>query len=257
MSSTGDRTVTQRWDPEAYAGKVRFISRLGAPLIDMLQPQPVEKILDLGCGDGDLTEVLAGSGADVLGLDSSEAFVAAAEKRGLKAIVADAHRLDFDAEFDAVLSNAALHWMLDPDAVIAGVFRALKPGGRFVAECGGHTNVAAIRAGLYPRFAARGLDPAQYDPWYFPSAAEYRERLQRANFHVDSIELFPRPVQLDHGIEVWARNFLQSWLAVIPDAERDAFLQQCMQGWRPMLCDAKGIWTVDYVRLRFKARKPL
>lgn len=256
MTTQIERKVTQHWDPDTYANKVRFISLLGAPLIEMLKPRPGERILDLGCGDGDLTERLAETGAVIVGIDSSAEFVAAARERGIDAYVGDAQEMTFAAEFDGVLSNAALHWMLQPDAVIDGVWRALKPGGRFVAEMGGHTNVAAVRAALYPRFAALGMDPATYDPWYFPSAESYRARLEARGFTIDQIELFPRPTLVEHGFEPWARTFLQSWLAAVPDDKREGFLNDVIDGLRPMLCDERGVWTVDYARLRFSAHRP-
>ena len=138
----------QRWTADSYQQHTGFVPVLGAPVLDLLAPMADERILDLGCGDGALTEKLVAAGADVLGVDASEAMVEAARARGLDVRVQDGQALDFDRAFDAVFSNAALHWMLDPDAVIAAVHRALRPGGRFVGEFGGHGNVAAIRVAI-------------------------------------------------------------------------------------------------------------
>ena len=139
----------QSWKADRYAEHAHFVPALGQPVLDLLKPQTGERILDLGCGDGVLTEKIAAAGASVVGVDASEDMVAAARKRGLDARVVDGARLDFAGEFDAVFSNAALHWMKqDPDAVIAGVERALKPGGRFVGEMGGHGCVAAITVAM-------------------------------------------------------------------------------------------------------------
>ena len=168
----GKGRPAQHWDPDRYARNARFVADLGAPLVDLLDPRPDERVLDLGCGDGALTEKLAGQTAAVVGVDSSGEQVAAARARGLDAHVMDGHRLTFAAEFDAVVSNAALHWMLRPDAVIAGVWRALKPGGRFVAEMGGAGNVALIKAALVAALDRRGLDGAAHVPWYFPTVEE-------------------------------------------------------------------------------------
>src|SRR5512138_2182814 len=141
-------TTAQTWDPERYARNARFVSDLGAPVVELLAPRPGERILDLGCGDGALTEKLVALGCEVIGVDGSAEQVAGARRRGIDARVADGQALDFDGEFDAVFSNAALHWMKRADAVVDGVWRALRPGGRFVAECGGHGCVDEIATAL-------------------------------------------------------------------------------------------------------------
>src|SRR5579862_4266048 len=139
----GERVVDQRWDPGRYQETAGFVAVLGEPLLELLAAKPGERILDLGCGDGALTEKIAAV-ASVVAVDASADQIKAARARGLDAHVMDGTKLAFENEFDAVFSNAALHWMRDPDAVIAGVWRALKPGGRFVAECGGAGNVETI-----------------------------------------------------------------------------------------------------------------
>ena len=185
--------MTQHWDPESYAAHARFVSDLGAPVVDLLAPQPGERILDLGCGDGALTERLRNAGCLVVGVDSSPEQVWAALERGLDARIVDALELPFDEEFDAVFSNAVLHWIRDADAAIDGVWKALRPGGRFVAECGGAGCVASVRECFAEALGARGVDGAAADPWYFPTEDDYRARLERRGFRVDSIQRFPRP----------------------------------------------------------------
>ncbi|HSG94518.1 MAG TPA: class I SAM-dependent methyltransferase, partial [Afifellaceae bacterium] len=133
-SEKAPTAATQRWSPDTYDDNVRFVTDLGAGVLEWLDPKPGERILDLGCGDGVLTVKLIESGADVVGADASEDFIQAARERGIDARLIDGHTLTFEKEFDAVFSNAALHWMTQPEKVIAGVARALKPGGRFVAE---------------------------------------------------------------------------------------------------------------------------
>ena len=247
--------MTQLWDPARYARNARFVAELGLPVVELLAPQPGERILDLGCGDGALTEKLAALGCQVLGVDASPEQVAAARARGMDARVVDADDLPFHEGFDAVFSNAALHWMPRPDAVIAGVWRALVPGGRFVAECGGHGNIARIRAALYAALEGRGIDPRPLDPWYFPTVEEYRARLERQAFRVESIALFPRPTALPGDIIPWLETFAGSFLAAVPASERPALLAELRQALLPDLCDKSGHWTADYVRLRFAATK--
>src|SRR5215469_14834213 len=135
----------QYWSAERYAATANFVPTLGTPVVTLLDPRPGERILDLGCGDGVLTERIVAAGAGVVAVDAAPDMVAAARARGLDARVVPGQGLAFDAEFDAVFSNAALHWMRPPEAVLAGVHRALRPSGRFVAEMGGHNNTAAIQ----------------------------------------------------------------------------------------------------------------
>lgn len=245
----------QRWESDGYKRHAGFVPELGMPVVDLLAPRPGERILDLGCGEGTLTERLAGFGCDVVGVDASPEFVATAKARGLDARVADAHDLHFANEFDAVFSNAALHWMTRPDAVIAGVARALKPGGRFVAEFGGAGNVGRIVAALIKALGRRGVDGKAANPWYFPTPEEYRGKLEAAGFTVTSIDLIPRPTPLPTDMAGWLGTFAQSFLNRVPEAERPALLAEVMEDLAPALRDAAGQWTADYVRLRFAARK--
>jgi len=246
----------QRWDPERYAQHARFVSELGMPVVELLAPRPGERILDLGCGDGALTAKLVEAGCEVVGVDGSAAQVEAARRLGLDARVMDARRLEFVSEFDAVFSNAALHWVKDADAAIAGVWRALRPGGRFVAECGGHGCVATIEAAVVAALARRGFDGAALNPWYFPTDAEYRRRLEARGFAVRSIALIPRPTPLPGDVVGWLETFAGSFLAPVPEAERPVLLAEVRDALRPALCDADGRWTADYVRLRFAADRP-
>ncbi len=243
----------QRWESDGYKRHAGFVPELGMPVVDLLAPRPGERILDLGCGEGTLTERLAALGCDVVGVDASPEFVATAKARGLDARVADAHDLRFNSEFDAVFSNAALHWMTRPDAVIAGVKRALKPGGRFVGEFGGAGNVERIVAALIRALDKRGIDGAAANPWYFPTPEEYQGKLEAAGFTVASIALIPRPTPLPTDMAGWLGTFAQSFLNRVPDADRPALLAEVMEDLAPALRDADGRWTADYVRLRFAA----
>lgn len=245
----------QSWDPELYARNARFVSDLGMPVVALLDPRPGERILDLGCGDGVLTEKLAALGCDVVGADASPAQVEAARARGLDARVVDGEALSFEAEFDAVFSNAALHWMKKPEAVVGGVRRALRSGGRFVAECGGRGNVTCIQAALAEALRRRGRDAEAVNPWYFPGPEEYRRLLGAHGFEVKEMTLFPRPTPLPGDILEWLETFAGSFLSAVPGAERPSFLREVRDALRPDLCDSQGLWTADYVRLRFAASK--
>ena len=251
----GDTGQAQHWDPQRYNRNAGFVAELGAPLLDLLRPKAGERILDLGCGEGALTAKIAASGAKVLGVDASPEQVAAARARGLEAQVMDGEALTFDGGFDGVLSNAALHWMLNPDAVLQGVARALKLGGRFVGEMGGDSNVGTITAALFAALEARGLDPAAAYPWYFPTPEAYGAKLEAAGFLVESIALIPRPTPLPGEMGGWLETFAESFLKQVPKAQRAELIDDVVARLRPSLCDDQGQWTADYVRLRFAARR--
>jgi SAM-dependent methyltransferase len=245
----------QTWDPDSYARNARFVSDLGAPVVELLAPMPGERILDLGCGDGALTAKLVALGCEVVGVDASAAQIEAARRIGLDARVGDGNLLAFDAEFDAVFSNAAIHWMNRPDDVIAGVSRALRAGGRFVGEFGGHGCVEKIKRALIASLKRRGIDGERLNPWYFPTVEDYSARLLRGGFAIRYIALIPRPTPLPTEINGWLETFAQSFLAPLEARDRAAFIDEVRESLRPDLCDARGNWFADYVRLRFAADK--
>ena len=221
---------------------------LGAGVLARLAVTPGERILDLGCGDGTLTVQIAELGATVIGVDSSPAMIATARARGLDARPMDISALAFADEFDAVFSNAVLHWVRDADAALAGIYRALRPGGRFVAEFGGHTNVAAIGTALRAVLARHAVE---YEwPWYYPSPLEYRRKLEAHGFDVSDIVLFPRPTPLPTGMEGWLRTFAMPLFANVGAEATEQLLRETIDLLRPALCDEAGQWTADYVRLQ-------
>jgi|SRR5277367_3948295 SAM-dependent methyltransferase len=173
----------------------RFVADLGAPVVDLLAPRAGERILDLGCGDGVLTAKLASMGCHVIGVDASAPQIEAARKLGLDARVMNGEALNFDGDFDAVFSNAALHWMSNPAKVIAGVRRALKPHGRFVAEFGGRGCVAKIRKALIEALNRRRINGEAASPWYFPTVEEYSQQLMRGGFVASCIALIPEEIE--------------------------------------------------------------
>ena len=245
--------MTQSWDPNRYATSARFVAELGEPLIALIAAKPGERILDLGCGDGVFTEKVAATGATVVGVDGSPEMVAAARARGLDARVMDGQALEFKSEFDAVISNAALHWMPQADAVLKGVRRALKPHGRFVAELGAAGNVASVVEALTEVLGRRGLDARRFFPWYYPTPDEYRCLLEQNAFVIDSIELISRPTTLPGELADWLETFAGSFLGAVPLSERAAVKREVAELLAPKLKDRSGKWTLDYVRLRVVA----
>lgn len=241
------------WDATAYAHHGGFVPALGAAALDLLAPQAGEAILDLGCGDGVLTQRLVDAGATVVGVDSDADMVAAARDKGLDARRIDGRQLAFDREFDAVFSNAALHWMGDPAPVVAGVFRALKPGGRFVGEFGGFGNLAAVRVAVRAVLAARGYRAP--DDNYYPTAEAFADVLNAAGFDVASCTIIPRPTPLKTGISAWLQTFRGATIAEagVPADKRAQIIEDVRALLRPVLADDAGNWTADYVRLRFAA----
>ena len=246
---------TTSWNPETYAKNARFVSDLGEPLLQLLKPKRGELILDLGCGDGALTEKIAGYGCKVIGVDSSFPQLLAAEQRGLTTAVMDGQGLGFKQCFDAVFTNAALHWMKQPNKVAADVASSLKPGGRFVGEFGGKGNVEKIRSALHAALRRHSIDPASIDPWYYPNPGEYSQLLSEAGFIVTHIELIPRPTRLPGDILGWLETFAQPFTQAIAEPERATFLEEVRSELARHLRDGTGDWFADYVRLRFKATR--
>jgi trans-aconitate methyltransferase len=253
--SSSETAPAQTWSPDTYDEHARFVSDLAGEVLSWLQPRAGERILDLGCGDGVLTEQLKTMGCRVIGIDASAGMIAAARARSLDARLGDAHELAFDHEFDAVFSNAALHWMTRPGKVLDGVAKALVPGGRFVAEFGGHGNVAAITTAMRAVAKSRGGDQELAGPWFFPSVDDYRRLLEQKGFNVKRIGLFPRPTLLKTGMRSWLKLFRQPFFEQFGDAMGDA-LAEAEALLKPSLCDAGGRWTADYVRLRVEAVRP-
>ena len=245
--------AAQQWSARRYAQHAAFVPAFGASLLERLAPTTGERILDLGCGDGTLTRQIAERGATVVGVDASADFVSAARQAGVDARLGDARTLAFDGEFAAVFSNAVLHWVLDPDAALSGIFRALRPGGRFVAEFGGHGCVAAIVLAVTVALERRGR--VLQSPWYFPTAEEYSAKLAAHGFTIESIELYPRLTPLPTGIRGWLATFAGPLIDVLPVGERAAAVDDVEALLRPVLCDREGHWTADYVRLRVAARR--
>lgn len=245
--------TAQTWSSEGYAKNARFVTDLGAPVLELLAARPGEHILDVGCGDGVLTKKIADLGCNVVGVDSSPDFVASARKLGLTVVEKSASDMEFGPRFDAAFSNAALHWMKDADTVIERVARSLRPGGRFVAEMGGHGCVKTLLTALIEELGRRGFDGHAVNPWYFPTVEDYTARLAAAGFEVRYIELIPRPTPLPGDVLGWLTTFAGCFTTVLAEKDRADYLECVRARIKPELCDSTEKWTADYVRLRFAA----
>jgi trans-aconitate methyltransferase len=222
-------------------------------VVALLDPKPGERVLDIGCGDGVLTEAIYRTTGAVLGIDSSEEMVAATRLRGLEATVMSGEEITLVDSFDAVFSNAALHWMPRPRKVLSGVRRALVPGGRLVGEFGGAGNIARIVEAITSVMKETPSMGAFQNPWFFPSPAEYRALLEEFGFRVDYMELIERPTYLEHGIRGWLEVFANHVVGPMPLDAANRFLDDCETYLKPHLYDEHGGWWADYVRLRFRA----
>ena len=245
---------TTSWDPQAYAKNARFVADLAQPLLELLAPKNDEIIMDLGCGDGALTEKIARE-VTVVGTDASFAQARAAKDRGLSIVVVDGHHLCFKPQFDAVFTNAALHWMEQPGKVVEGVWQCLKTGGRFVGEFGAKGNVETVRSALHAALRRRAVDPLAVDPWYYPSAEDFSNLLVNSSFTVRYIEIIQRPTQLPGELLNWMEIFAQPFTNAVEKVHRQSFLDEVSQRCETELRDEEGRWRIDYVRLRFAAVK--
>lgn len=247
--------MMQIWDTQSYERNGAFVHGLAGGVLELLDARMGEYILDLGCGDGQLTQRIAATGAHVLGVDASANMVEAARERGIEAEKANAELLPFhDGTFDAVFSNAALHWVRNQDAMLEQVHRVLRRGGRFVAEMGGHGNIAAIQVALRAVLDRYGYGKHEDGVNYFPTGQGYSQKLERHGFTVGQIAIIPRPTKLaEGGMEEWLRTFRRGVLDELPEDLREEVVRETTELLAPALKDEDGNWIADYVRLRFVA----
>jgi len=248
--------MPQTWDPAAYGKDGAFVRELAGGVLEWLAPQPGERILDLGCGDGQLTRRIAATGALMTAIDASPEMAAAARERGIAADHGSAETLPYpDQAFDAVFSNAVLHWVRGQDEMMQQVRRVLRTGGRFVAEMGGHGNIAAIRIAFAAILTRHGFATLGDRGNYYPTPEAYARRLENHGFTVQRMIHFPRPTMLgEAGMQGWLRIFCRGVLSELPEDLRETVVEETTALLAPALRDEDGQWTADYVRLRFIAR---
>lgn len=247
---TSAAVSTSKWDAGDYARVGSFVAELGGAALDLLDPKPGERILDVGCGEGTLTKRVLERGATVLGIDNSPQMIAAARANGVDALLLAAEDMQFFAEFDAAFSNAALHWVLEKEQAARAIFRALKPGSRFAGEMGGEGNLEKLREALDEELIIRGyVPPVEASNWY-ASPDEFARVYEAADFDEIDARLIERPTPIEHGVAEWVTTFRRGWLdrAQVPENERAEIAAA--------IADRVGSNVADYVRLRFIMRKP-
>ena len=243
-------TSTSKWDAADYAKVGAFVAELGGAALDLLDPKPGERILDVGCGEGTLTKKIVERGATVLGIDNSPEMIAAARAAGIDALLLAAEDMQFIAEFDAAFSNATLHWVLEKEQAARAIYRALKAGGRFAGEMGGEGNLAKLREALDNELIIRGYQPPVEASNWYASPEEFAAVYEAAGFGELDARLIERPTPIEHGVAAWVTTFRKGWLdrAQVPEAERAEI--------GAAVADRVGSNVADYVRLRFIMRKP-
>jgi SAM-dependent methyltransferase len=248
-----------KWDAGLYDDKHSFVWKLAAGVLELLNAQPGERILDLGCGTGHLTAKIAAFGSQVVGVDRSPEMIRQAKEKypSLRFEVMDARDIQLDGQFDAVFSNATLHWIKEPECVIAGIKTTLRPGGRFVAEFGGKGNTGELLKAIGDAWQKLDLAGPVPHPWYYPTIADYTGVLEHHGFEVTHATLFDRPTPLDDGVRGlrnWLEMFGSAFVEGLPDATRARLLSEIERELRPKLFHGDH-WVMDYRRLRVAAKR--
>ena len=249
-----------KWDAGLYDDKHSFVWKLAGGLLELLDAKPGERILDLGCGTGHLTARIAEAGAHVVGIDRSPEMIRQAKGKypSLRFEVMDAQEISLDETFDAVFSNATLHWIKEPERAIGSIKRSIRSGGRFVAEFGGKGNTGELLKAIQHAWVKLGLVGPAPHPWYYPSLAEYAGLLELHGFEVTHATLFDRPTPLDdgeRGLHNWLEMFGSAFVEGLPEATRERLLVEIERDLRPKLFH-NGRWMIDYRRLRVVAKRP-
>lgn len=247
--------MSDHWNAKKYKEDAAFVPALGEEVFNLLAPKARESILDLGCGDGLLTKRMKDLGCNAVGIDSSQSMVDEAKKKGLVVYRMSGDNMHFNKNFNAVFSNAALHWMKRPSIVINNVRSVLNCGGRFVGEFGGYGNIQTLRSAIYDVLRKMGRDPAALDPWYFPTQDSYQELLELGGFKVEQIKLFNRPTPILGDITDWLEIFSTAFQANLSPSKKENFISDVRSKVCKDLQSIDGSWIIDYTRLQFSAKK--
>ncbi len=243
-----------QWSNKIYTQHAGYVSELGSNILSILAPKKDEAILDIGCGEGTLGEKIMDQGAHVVGIDTSPNLLKQAKHKGIETYLMNGEAITFDNQFDAVFSNAALHWMKDADSVCRGVYKSLKKNGRFIAEMGGSENVATICHALQEILPQHGIDFSHRNPWYFPTPDQYKKHLENAGFNVQMLHWFRRETLLPTGIKGWLATFASVFLDDLSSEQKNEIYDQIERIAKPSLFH-EGTWMADYTRLQFSCIK--
>lgn len=254
LQNTRNTMSANKWDADKYNKHADFVSNLALPVIELLNPQENERILDLGCGEGTLAIEIEKFNTKVVAVDLSESMVEKTKEKGIEAYVMSATELPFDNEFDAVFSNAVLHWVKEPQTAIGKISDALNAEGRFIAEFGGYGNIRHLTEAMEDVFDQHEEYGEFKNPWYFPKEAEYQELLEACGFTIDYIELIPRATKID-DISNWLDIFANGIVSHLSKEQQENFKQEVRTILKPKIYNEKDGWVADYVRLRLKATK--
>jgi len=254
-----DRNEIKEWNAQHYDDKMGYVSQLGIGLIDILEPMPDERILEVGCGTGDLMAEIAKCGAICHGIDSSPEMIQEAVRKfpRLKFEVRDARTFQTEEPFDAVFSNSALHWIQPPEVVVQMMSAVLKPAGRLVVEFGGEGNIAKIVQAIEETLQTYGIDGAKRNPWYFPSIGTYTSLLEQCGFHVIYAKHVDRPTKLadfDQGLYYFLDAFAGLFFVGLTEEQKNSAYQTIANHLRSDLF-LDGVWIADYKRIRVYAIK--
>jgi len=245
---------TNKWNADNYNKHADFVSNLAFPVVDLLNPQENERILDLGCGDGTLAVEIEKFGTKVVAVDLSESMVEKTKEKSIEAYIMSATELPYENEFNAVFSNAVLHWVKEPETAISKISNALKTNGRFIAEFGGYGNIKYLTDAMQEVFDKNKEYGEFNNPWYFPKDTDYKQMLEANGFEVEYIELIPRPTKID-DITNWLDIFANGIVSHLTEEQQSVFKEEVRGILKPKIYNEKDGWVADYVRLRFKATK--
>ena len=245
---------TNKWNADNYNKHADFVSNLALPVVDLLNPQKNERILDLGCGDGTLAVEIEKFNTKVVAVDLSESMVEKTKEKSIEAYIMSATELPYENEFNAVFSNAVLHWVKEPETAISKISNALKTNGRFIAEFGGYGNIKYLTDAMQEVFDKNKEYGEFNNPWYFPKDTDYKQMLEANGFEVEYIELIPRPTKID-DITNWLDIFANGIVSHLTEEQQSVFKEEVRGILKPKIYNEKDGWVADYVRLRFKATK--